>query len=123
MIGRGYCTFYIKGVKCYICVRRFNGLDQFSFIGVCDVVMNFESTSSSCICWLVGEEERMVSLSIMSRFVVSVRLGIMLGMLPWGMWCFAEVWNSTRPCYVRKVAPKDRKIPPLHACTSPSLLF
>ena len=34
----------------------------------------------SSICWLVGEDERMVSLSIIRRLAVSVMLGIMFGM-------------------------------------------
>ena len=44
----------------------------------------------SYICGSERKEERKATLSIMSHLVISMRLGIMLGMCPWEMWCFAE---------------------------------
>ena len=52
--------------------------------------------SISCMCVSMGEEERRVSRSTTSHLVISVRVGIMLG-----MWYFAEefriLWNLRSP--------------------------
>ena len=45
---------------------------------------------SSCICRTLGEVDRKVSRSTTSRFVMSVRLGVMFGMWAWGVWYIAE---------------------------------
>ena len=63
---------------------------------------------NSCICGSEGEEDRRASPSIMSRWVVSVRLGIMLG-----MWFFAEVYiillNRSLPVLQEESNPKRTK--------------
>ena len=46
---------------------------------------------SSCKCGSVQQEDWRAFRSTISRLTISVRLGIMLGMLPWWMWCFAEL--------------------------------
>ena len=47
-------------------------------------ILNFDVMLDLCVeflyLWVSREEERMMSLSIMSRLAVSVRSGIMLGM-------------------------------------------
>ena len=48
---------------------------------------------SSCICGSVREEERKASRLALSR---SVRSGVMLGMRPSEMWCFAKMLRILR---------------------------
>jgi len=73
---------------------------------------------SSFMCGSEEEVERRVSLSIMSRLAIPVKLGIMLG-----MWCLGFCGTEAHPCCRKKVFLIERKIPPLHELRVPGRFF
>ena len=94
-------------------------MDLFLSTGINDVRVDLSLGSS--ICGSEWEEERRASLSMMSRLVVSARMGIMLGMSPEE---FRILRNWGSPVLQEEGTLTEQKSPLLHECTSsiPSFL-